>query len=241
VLPDSPAVSIDERRITWLRRAAALVVVAGLVACAGEGGSAPEDPSLPPPGETQGAVTSASTTPASASETTSDPDGREDAVPAPDPDAVPTSALPATTSTRMRLPGFGEVEVQVRRVDGQTVEWCLLLAETGEQRSRGLMEVADPALGGYDGMLFRFEEAQSGAFYMRNTAQALSIAYVGDDGSVGTILEMEPCEDRDGCPTYESEDDFRWAVEVPVDAGGVDALGLEEGAVLVDTGAVCSA
>jgi uncharacterized membrane protein (UPF0127 family) len=103
------------------------------------------------------------------------------------------------------------------------------------------MEVSDPALGGYDGMLFRFEEPQSGAFYMRNTAQPLSIAYIGDDGSVGTILEMEPCEDRDGCPTYPSEDDFRWAVEVPVAAGGVAALGLEEGAVLVDTGAVCTA
>jgi uncharacterized membrane protein (UPF0127 family) len=228
-------VSIEERRVAWLRRAAVLVLVAGFVACAGEGGSAPDDPSLLPPGETQGSITTSSAPP-----TTFDRDGRDDAVPEPDPDAVPTSALPNATTTRMRLPGFGEVQVQVRLVDGQVVEWCLLLAETGEQRARGLMEVADPGLGGYDGMLFRFEAPLSGAFYMRNTAQPLSIAFIGDDGSVGTILEMEPCEDRDGCPTYPSEEEFRWAVEVPVDAGGVAALGLDDGAVLVDTGAVCS-
>ena len=63
---------------------------------------------------------------------------------------------------------------------------------------------------------------------MRNTAQPLSIAYIGDDGSVGTILEMAPCEDEDGCPTYPAEEPFRWAVEVPTGAGGVAALGLEE-------------
>ena len=74
---------------------------------------------------------------------------------------------------------------------------------------------------------------------MRNTAQSLSIAYIGGDGVGRPILEMEPCEDEDGCPTYPSEDPFQWAVEVPTGAGGVAALGLEAGAVLVDTGTTC--
>ena len=223
-----------------------LVLVAALVACGGDdGGSAAEDTTVPTStSQAQGTVTTAppsTSSPSAAPPTTADLDGEDDAIAEPDPDAVPTSALPASTTTRMRLPGFGEVQIQVRRIGGEVVEWCLLLAETDEQRSRGLMEVADPGLGGYDGMLFRFDAPRSGAFYMRNTAQPLSIAYIGDDGSVGTILEMEPCEDRDGCPTYPSEDAFRWAVEVPVAAGGVRALGLEDGAVLVDTGAVCTA
>ena len=105
----------------WLRRAQRVVLVAGLVACGGDGGSAPADP---PRG-----------TDAARAPTTVDLDGEDDTVPAPDPNDVPTSALPSTSSTRVRLPGFGEVEVQVRRVDGEVVEWCLLLAETDEQRA----------------------------------------------------------------------------------------------------------
>jgi uncharacterized membrane protein (UPF0127 family) len=225
--------------VTWLRRAAGVVLLVGFVSCAGEGGSAPADPTLLPPGSTQGPVTS--TTGESAAPTTVDLDGRDDSVPAPDPVDVPTTAQPSTSSTRMVLPGFGEVVVQVRRVDGQVVEWCLLLAETDEQRSRGLMEVADPTLGGYDGMLFRFEQASRVGFYMRNTAQPISIAYIGDDGTLVSTAEMTPCEDVDGCPTYPADGPARWAVEVPANAGGVAALGIEPGVTVVDTGRACAA
>jgi uncharacterized protein len=231
---------LDDGRVLWLRRATIAVLVAGLVACAGEGGSSPADPTLLDPGETQGPVASGTDT-ASGAPTTIDRDGQEDHIPAPDPGAVPTSAVPAATSTRTVLPGFGEVVVQVRRVDGQVVEWCLLLAETTEQHNRGLMEVDDPELGGYDGMLFRFEAPTQGAFYMRNTAQALSIAYIGEDGGVVSITEMTPCDDVDNCPTYPAEGAFAWAVEVPTAAGGVAALGLEDGATLVDTRQICAA
>src|SRR6188474_3947705 len=125
---------LDDGRVLWLRRATIVVLVAGLVACAGEGGSSPADPTLLDPGQTQGPVASGTDT-ASGTPTTVDRDGEEDHIPAPDPGAVPTSAVPAATSTRTVLPGFGEVVVQVRRVDGQVVEWCLLLAETTEQHN----------------------------------------------------------------------------------------------------------
>ena len=135
----------DDRRVTWLRRCTTVVLVAGLVACASEGGSAPADPSLLEPGDTQGPVTSSTvpdggattSTAAGSTSTTADLDGEDDTVAAPDPNAVPTSALPSASSTRTLLPGFGEVVVQVRRVDGEVVEWCLLLAETDGQTQRG--------------------------------------------------------------------------------------------------------
>src|SRR5918994_3476001 len=206
-MPGVVAMLDDERTVPWLRRAASIVLAAGFVACAGTAGSRPADPTLLEPGASSGPETT-------------DLDGREpDAVEPPDATEVPDTAVPAVSTTRTPLPGFGEVVVEVRRVDGQLVEWCLLLAETPAQTQRGLMEVTDPALGGYDGMLFRYETPRQGGFYMRNTPQPLSIAYLDAAGRVVSIVGMEPCDDVAGCPSYPAGGAFRWAVEVPEAAG----------------------
>jgi uncharacterized membrane protein (UPF0127 family) len=195
--------------LATLKRVAVGVLVAGLVACAGEAGSGPADPELLPPGVTQGPPTSASATSTSVS------------------------------VERTVLPGFGEVAVEVTRVDGQVVAWCLLLADTPERRQQGLMTVTDPELGGYDGMLFRFDAPSDGGFWMRNTPQPLSIAFVADDGALVSSTTMEPCADSPDCPAYPAAGPYRWAVEVPVSAGGVEALGLVPGARLRDLGTAC--
>ena len=75
------------------------------------------------------------------------------------------------------------------------------------------MEVTD--LQGYSGMAFVYEEDVQNAFYMRNTPMPLSIAWIAADGSVVTITDMEPCEDRDGCPSYAPSGPYRYAIEVP--------------------------
>ena len=239
----------DEHGVRWLRRGIVAVLVAGLVACAGESGSAPADPTLLDPGVTQPPPSSSPaggltpTTPAAIPEgptTTADLDGRPDHVEGPDAAGVPTSAQPASTTTRRPLPGFGEVAIEVTTVDGEVVSWCLLLAETPAQTSRGLMEVTDPDLGGYDGMLFRFDSPQEGGFYMRNTPQPLMIAYLDDDGRPVDIIRMEPCGDVEGCPTYPPGGAYLATIEVPVEAGGVAALGIADGAVVRDTGRICA-
>lgn len=199
----------------WLRRTAIGVLIAGVVACAGTAGDTPADPTLLPPGETQGPVTS-STVPAAAADE------------------------PAAEVSRTRLPGFGEVAVEVVRVDGQVVSWCLLLADTTELHRRGLMTVTDPELGGYDGMLFRFDDDRTTGFWMRNTPQPLSIAYLAADGTLVSTAEMEPCGDTDACPGYEPSGSYRLAIEVPTAAGGVAALGIEPGAVVRDLQRPCS-
>ncbi len=138
----------------------------------------------------------------------------------------------------MPLAGFGEVAVEVRAA-GEAKLWCLLLAETDAQRQRGLMAVTDAGLGGYDGMLFRYDEPVQVGFWNRNVPQPLSIAYLGDDGRIVSVEEMAPCADTADCPSYPPAGPFRWAVEVPVAAGGVTALGLAGDALLVDIGATC--
>lgn len=122
---------------------------------------------------------------------------------------------------------FGEVQVTI----GEDPQ-CLLLAQTGQERERGLMEVTDFA--GYPGMLFVFPSDVDGSFWMRNTPTPLSIAYVAEDGSIVSTIDMEPCDDVPTCPSYPAQGSYRFAVEVP--QGHLDDIGLTGDARLtVDT------
>lgn len=228
---------------------ASLLALVPLGACGDDGGSAaPSEGTTGDGGDdatttTGGSTSSSGSLPDLTPPTTEDLDGVEpDFVEPPPVGGVPAASAPTPSERRVALPGFGEVVVLVRTVDGE-VEWCLLLAETSAQTQRGLMEVTDPELGGYDGMLFRFEDEHDGGFYMRNTPQPLEIAYLGADGRVVGIREMDPCEDVDGCPTYSPGAPYVRTIEVPIAAGGVRALGIDEAAdvEVVDTGRTCPA
>ena len=64
------------------------------------------------------------------------------------------------------------------------------LASTPQQREIGRMfRSVMPA---NDGMLFVFEQPSQQCFWMKNTLIPLSIAFVGDDGSVVNIDDMKP-------------------------------------------------
>ncbi|MEO8310960.1 MAG: DUF192 domain-containing protein [Caldimonas sp.] len=63
------------------------------------------------------------------------------------------------------------------------------LASTPQQREIGLMfRTAMPTS---DGMLFVFERPAQQCFWMRNTLIPLSVAFLGDDGSVVNIDDMK--------------------------------------------------
>ena len=64
------------------------------------------------------------------------------------------------------------------------------LASTPEQREIGLM--FRPAIAANDGMLFVFERPSKQCFWMKNTLIPLSIAFLGDDGSVVNLDDMKP-------------------------------------------------
>jgi hypothetical protein len=124
----------------------AVLAVVVLAACSGSSGDA-GTPTTP------GVVTSVAAAPGAGSST-----------------SAASTAAPAATSTTARTlggtgrvpEGFSSVIIEVTRPDGSVVEWCVLLAATPQDRARGLMEV--DSLGGYDGMLFSFEEESFGSF-----------------------------------------------------------------------------
>jgi uncharacterized membrane protein (UPF0127 family) len=145
----------------------------------------------------------------------------------PDPDAVAVpDSIPTHQGPRDRLEGFEEVTVTVVTEDGRTFEWCLLLAETPQSQQQGLMHVTDPALGGYDGMLFLFSADGTGGFWMRNTRLPLSIAYLDGEGAIVSTHDMEPCPDTtERCPSYPPGGSYRMAIEVV--QGRLAELGIE--------------
>lgn len=99
------------------------------------------------------------------------------------------------------------------------------LAASPAARQRGLMhrERLEPNAG----MLFVFEDAASHCFWMRNTTVALSIAFIGDDGRIVNIADMEPLDEHNN---HCAERPVRYALEV--NQGWFAAHGIEAGAQL---------
>lgn len=139
---------------------------------------------------------------------------------------------------RQALRGFGEVQAIITDADGDTCEVCLLSATTDDQRARGLMEVTDPGLGGYDGMLFEYPAEAALGFWMRNTPLPLSIAYFDGEGMLVSTSSMEPCGDARDCPTYPAEGPSRFALEAL--EGRFERLGVGPGSSIRVTGRTCA-
>ncbi|HEX2192153.1 MAG TPA: DUF192 domain-containing protein [Acidimicrobiales bacterium] len=130
---------------------------------------------------------------------------------------------------RTPVEGFGQIGFRVEGSAASSTERCALLAETTEQRSRGLMNRTD--LAGHDGMIFRFQSDTNGSFYMKDTPLPLSIAWFDSTGAFVSSTDMEPCLDQPSCPTYSATGPYRYALEVP--KGALMGLGVGPGSRLV--------
>ena len=158
------------------------------------------------------------------------------------PVAPTTPAVPSVTGTVATLPvarpeGFTAVTLRVTGADGTVHESCVLLADDDAKRARGLMDVDN--LGGYDGMIFRFDSPIEAMFYMYRTRLPLSIAFFDRDGRYVSASDMPPCtatRARD-CPVYGAARPYTDALEVP--QGGLGALGVAAGS-RIDVGGACS-
>jgi uncharacterized membrane protein (UPF0127 family) len=121
-----------------------------------------------------------------------------------------------------------QVEATVERAAGERRALCVMVADTDQERERGLMGVTD--LAGYDGMVFVWTEDSTSSFYMRNTPTPLSIGWFDAEGAFVSDADMDPCGDVEGCTLYSATGPYRFAVEVP--QGELDRLGVGEGSRL---------
>ena len=124
--------------------------------------------------------------------------------------------------------GFDLDEVTITTTDGEARTLSVWIADSAEDRARGLMEVTD--LGDADGMLFVFESEGLHRFYMWQTPMPLDIAFFAADGTFVASAAMEPCLEPSAasCERYAPDEPFLLALEVP--AGTLDDLGVGPGA-----------
>lgn len=126
--------------------------------------------------------------------------------------------------------GFTTITARITDADGEVCEVCVWLADTAEERGRGLMGVTD--LGDAEGMVFRFDEPVVNGFFMLNTPTPLSIAWFAPTGEYVASTDMEPCLEvpEGGCPLYGPGVHYELALEVF--QGGLADLGVGPGARL---------
>ena len=143
----------------------------------------------------------------------------------------PVGGTEAENAPTARQPdGFSTVTARITETDGDVCEVCVWLADTPEERGRGLMFVTD--LGDAVGMAFAFDEPRIGSFYMFQTPTPLSIAWFGANGELVGSTDMAPCLDTPAgeCPLYSPDAPYDLALEVF--DGGLDDLGIGPGARL---------
>lgn len=122
-----------------------------------------------------------------------------------------SDAAPSEPSIAPSEP-FSEVErITLEGPGGRTAQLWAWIADTQDQRARGLMYRTE--LPADAGMLFVFESDHSGGFWMKNTRIPLSIAYIGADGRILRIMDMRPCV-ADPCRIYDPGVAYRSALEV---------------------------
>ena len=128
----------------------------------------------------------------------------------------------------VRPEGFTTIEAQVTSADGEVCTVCLWLADTADERPRGLMGVTD--LGDAVGMAFVFDQPGEGAFVMIGTPTPLSIVWFDADGGYVSALDMAPCAEGDSsrCERYRPEGPYVLAIEMF--RGELDAIGIGPGA-----------
>jgi uncharacterized membrane protein (UPF0127 family) len=95
------------------------------------------------------------------------------------------------------------------------------VAATDAERAKGLM--FREKMGANDGMVFVFDEPGYHSMWMRNTLLPLSVAFIGKDGAILNILDMEPrTEDvhtAAGPARYAIETNKGWFAEKKIRAG----------------------
>lgn len=139
--------------------------------------------------------------------------------------AVFVALIPETSQSQHQ-----EVAFKIQKIKVGGVPLTVELAQTDEQRERGLMYRKSLPEG--HGMLFIFDEEQSLSFWMRNTFVPLSIAYFDKNKILLEIFDMTPViSELETRPrSYPSSRPAQYALEVP--QGWFKKKNIKEGATL---------
>ena len=157
-----------------------------------------------------------------------DPATESTATPTTGTPAASTTTLPPDTTTTTSGPIGVSTEFGRAVIELDGVPLTVAVADTNDERGRGLMGVEE--LSPLDGMLFVFDEEALRSFWMKDTLIPLDIAFFDGDGFLVGQTTMTTCLDGD-CPGYSSQVATRYALESP--AGSLGSLPTEARLVII--------
>jgi uncharacterized membrane protein (UPF0127 family) len=139
--------------------------------------------------EAQATVTSPAASPSPAAMT---------ATPWVPPTALVGTPLPGALATLTAAPQLQTGLLTITNKKGKKVNMTVEIADTDASRTLGLMHRSqmDPDAG----MLFSWTEDIEGGFWMHNTILPLSIAFIAADGTILSIHDMQPLDERTTSP-----------------------------------------
>jgi uncharacterized protein len=153
----------------------------------------------------------------------SDDDSAEPTTTVSDPGTTTAEAPPTSTEEQATTEDENGPVALIETATGE-FEVPVEVADTPEEREVGLMNRESLPAGA--GMIFLFDEDTASGFWMKNTLIPLSIAFADADGTIVSILDMEPCE-ADPCEIYDPGVPYRSALEV--NQGAFADWGVQEG------------
>lgn len=130
-------------------------------------------------------------------------------------------------STSGLVEGYHELRsLSIQMASGSTEEFMVAVADTTEERTRGLQFI--PYLNSDQGMWFVFGEEDMRTFWMKDTLIPLDILFLNKDMKIVSIVRnAPPCYRVDSaqqnCERYPSLEKAQYVLEI--NAGTVDRLG----------------
>lgn len=131
---------------------------------------------------------------------------------------------PGPEPTRTDLPFPTDARVVIEPSDGDPLTLDVAIADTNEERTRGLMEVEE--MPDDVGMVFLHEEPTESDFWMKNTLIPLTVAVWDESMTIQQLVDMEPCEE-DPCRIYDIT--VAWVGALEVNQGVLERSGVEVG------------
>ncbi|HJR88296.1 MAG TPA: DUF192 domain-containing protein [Acidimicrobiia bacterium] len=130
------------------------------------------------------------------------------------------SSVVPTTTTAPAFDAGDLTSFEPHTIALGTTELIVALADEESERQQGLAGVTD--LGGFEGMLFAWDDEVTTGFWMKDTPIALDLIFFDSEGAIVEQTSLEPCL-AEPCPVFVADGLFRWVLEAP--AGSIQATG----------------
>lgn len=135
------------------------------------------------------------------------------------------AACGGSADDAVTTPALETIELQG---PSSTVQVRVEVADSTDERRRGLSGRAE--LEADRGMLFVNDSDVTVGYHMRDTLIPLSLAFIGADGVILDIVDMEPCT-SEPCPVYSPPGAYRLGLEV--NRGAFERWEIDVGALVV--------